>query len=123
MSLTATVTATTAAAGVLIFANSRTCVGLPAEGPLGHRAGARLRTGGLLGARRRDVATTHRPARRPVAPGAIAGMTLRNEQSVRPTSQTTHPPCRIFTHAPTYSPASLAAQNSRVCASGNISGI
>ncbi len=35
--------------GVLIFANSRTCVVrvLPAAGPLGHRAGARLRTGGL----------------------------------------------------------------------------
>ena len=35
--------------GVLIFANSRTCVAcvLPAAGPLGHRAGARLRTGGL----------------------------------------------------------------------------
>jgi hypothetical protein len=77
--------------GVLIFANSRTCVAcvLPAAGP---PAIAPARASGLAAwrARRRVAATTHRPVGRPVAPGAIAGMTLRNEQSVRPTPQTTH---------------------------------
>jgi len=42
-----------------------------------------------IGARRRTAATTPRPVGRPVAPGAIAGMTYRDEQSVRPTPQTT----------------------------------
>jgi hypothetical protein len=99
--------------GVLIFANSRTCVGcvLPTAGPPGHRAGARLRTGGLARARRRAAATTHRPVGRPVAPGAIAGMTLRNERSVRLTPQTTH------------NDAPMPCQGIRVTFSGLISGV
>ncbi len=77
-------------AGVLIFANSRTCVAcvLPAAGPLGHRAGARLRTGGLAQGSKTSCRDSHRPVGRLVAPDAIAVMTLRNEQSVRPTPQT-----------------------------------
>src|ERR1039457_7155235 len=78
--------------GVLIFANSRTCVScvLPAAGPLGRRADARLRTGGLARDSKTSCRDSHRPVGRPVAPGAIAEMTLRNEQSVHPTPQTTH---------------------------------
>ena len=66
--------------GVLIFANSRTCVAcvLPAAGPPGHRAGARLRTGGLARGSKTSCRDSHRPAGRPVAPGAIAGMTYRS---------------------------------------------
>ncbi len=81
--------------GVLIFAHARACAAfvLPAAGPVSHLAGARLRTGGLPRARRRATATTNRPAVRPVTPGAMPGMTYRDEQNVRPTAQTT--PCRI----------------------------
>ena len=70
--------------GVLIFANSRTCVAcvLPAAGPPGHRAGARLRTGGLARGSKTSCRDSHRPVGRSVAPGAIAGMTYRDEQSV-----------------------------------------
>ncbi len=79
--------------GVLIFANSWICVAcvLPAAGPLGHRADARLRTGGLARDSKTSCRDSHRQVGRPVAPSAIAGMTLRNEQSVRLTPQTTLP--------------------------------
>jgi len=61
-----------------------------AIGRPGHRDGVGLRTGGLARGSKMSCRDSHRPAGRPVAPGAIAGMTLRNEQSVRPTPQTTH---------------------------------
>jgi hypothetical protein len=69
---------------VLIFADSRTCVAcvLPVAGPRGHRAGTRLRTGGLAQGSKTGCRDPHRPAGRPVAPGAIAGMTYRDERSV-----------------------------------------
>ncbi len=55
--------------GVLIFANSRTCVAcvLPAAGPLGHRVGARLPTGGLARSEKtscRDYPSARRPSGR-----------------------------------------------------------
>ena len=86
------------------FPDCVACV-LPAPHPLGHRAGAasvraiEICPGAVVDlppdraawrARRRAAATTHRPVGRPVAPGAIAVMTLRNEQNVRPTPQTAH---------------------------------
>src|SRR5580704_10692763 len=79
--------------GVLIFANTRACV-LPVCCPQQARAAiAPAPAAGpaaWLGARRRAAATTHRPVGHPVAPGAIPGMTLRDEQSVRLTPQTPH---------------------------------
>ena len=53
--------------GVLIFADSRTCVTcvLPAAGPLGHHVGARLRTGGLARGSKtscRDYPSASRPS-------------------------------------------------------------
>ena len=65
---------------------SRTCVACvwPAAGPPGHSAGARLRTGGPARGSKTSCRDSHRPVSRPVAlSGAIAGMTLRNEQARR----------------------------------------
>jgi len=52
---------------VLIFANAQTCVGcvLPTAGPPSHRAGARLRTGGLARSSKtsyRDYPSASRPS-------------------------------------------------------------
>jgi hypothetical protein len=66
--------------GVLIFVNGRTCVAfvlLPA-GPLNHRGGARLRAGWPARGHWRTAATTHQPARRPAASGAMLGITYRD---------------------------------------------
>ena len=60
---------------------------LLAAGPLGHRAGARLRTDGPGSGLEDELPRLSSASRLSVAPGVIARMTLRNEQSVLPTPQ------------------------------------
>ena len=89
--------------GVLIFANSRTVllVCCPQQARPAIAPAPATGPAAWPGARRRAAATTHQPVGRPAAPGAIAGMTYRDEQSVRPTAQTTLPNiygCRLGCH-------------------------